>query len=84
MELTVPWEKRMEDKYGRKWGNIKSLWQTVRTEGGEYGVSQWRLECGALFGIHSDQPCEYWNIRLERIQLIGRLSRDAEIASLWL
>jgi hypothetical protein len=54
LELTVPWEERMEDTYGVRCQNTKKL--DNKAEG--RGVSQWRLDVGGSLanppGKHSE------------------------------
>nr|XP_034331688.1 uncharacterized protein LOC117690947 [Crassostrea gigas] len=85
VELTVPWEERMEDAYERKMGKYQVLVADCQERGwrvwcfpvevGTLGfVGQSLLRALRVIGV----------IGLERRQLIERLSREAEISSLWL
>lgn len=85
VELTVPWEERMEDAYERKMGKYQELVADCQERG-------WRVWCFPVeVGTRGFVGQSLWRalrvigvIGLERRQLIGRLSREAEIASLWL
>ena len=85
VELTVPWEERMEDAYERKMGKYQELVADCQERG-------WRVWCFPVeVGTRGFVGQSLWRalrvigvIGLERRQLIGRRSNETEMTLLYL
>ena len=85
VELTVPWEERIEDAYERKLAKYQDLVADCQQQG-------WRVWCLPVeVGCRGFVGQSLWRalrvigvIGVERRRLIGRLSRETEMASMWL
>ncbi|XP_069118928.1 uncharacterized protein [Argopecten irradians] len=85
VELTVPWEDRINDAYERKQAKYQDLVSDCQQRGWRMWCLPVEVGCRGFVGQSMWRALRIIGITgIERRRLIGRLCREAEVASMWL